>query len=65
MIFKLKFLKLFLFNLSFLNLKIYILLARWINNKATTIEIKTGAQAAVKGFKTPLTPSELEKKDKM
>ena len=43
----------------------YILLARLISSNATIIDIKTGAQAATKGFKVPLTPSELEKKDKI
>ena len=45
--------------------KFYILLALLIKNNATEIDIKTGAQAAMKGFKTPLTPRELEKKDKI
>ena len=43
----------------------YILLALLISNKATAIDIKTGVQAAIKGFKIPFTPRELEKKDKI
>ena len=29
------------------------------------IDVKTGVQAAMKGVKIPLTPNELEKKDKI
>ena len=46
-------------------LKIYILLALLISKSATMIDIKTGVQAAMKGVKIPLTPNELEKKDKI
>ena len=54
----------FFFNKSYSNQEIYILLARLISNSAPEIDIKTGAQAATKGFKIPFTPRELEKKDK-
>ena len=40
-----------------------MLLAFLSKNKEKDIEIKTGAHAAMKGFKIPFTPSELEKKD--
>ena len=51
--------------LTFFKLKIYILLALLISKSATMIDIKTGVQAAMKGVKIPLTPKELEKKDKI
>ena len=59
-----RFLNLLLFD-ELSKLKIYILLALLISSSATVIDIKTGDQAAMKGVKVPLTPSELEKKDKI
>ncbi len=53
------------FNKSYSNQEIYILLARLISNSAPAIDIKTGAHAAINGFKIPFTPRELEKKDKI
>ena len=36
-----------------------------MSHNANEIEIKTGAQAEINGFKIPFTPRELEKKDKI
>ena len=41
------------------------MLALFSRNIEKDIDIKTGAHAAKIGFKTPFTPSELEKKDKI
>ena len=60
-----RFLKLLIYWLPLLKLKLYILLALLTSNNATVIDIKTGDQAAMKGVKVPFTPSELEKKDKI
>ena len=51
-------------RLTLSKLKIYTLLARLTSNNATVIDRNTGVHAAIKGFKIPLTPRELEKKDK-